>query len=230
MPVDRPRVLVVDDDPRLRALLQEYLTGRGFEVGTASTGLEGLHAAPRFHVVVLDLGLPDLDGLEVCRRLQASCPVPVLMLTARGEDSDRIVGLELGADDYLPKPFNPRELVARLTAILRRAGRSGGPDADSVARTGPWVVDRARRQAQFDGRSLELTSTEFDLLWALVTHAGRVLSRDRLMEWGRGEAFAGFDRSVDVHISHLRRKIGDDPKKPQYIKTVRGIGYMVPLP
>ncbi|HJL41715.1 MAG TPA: response regulator transcription factor [Myxococcales bacterium LLY-WYZ-16_1] len=226
-------VLVVDDDPRLGQLLDEYLSSRGFAVRVASTGAEGLAAlagAP-VDLVILDLGLPDLDGLEVCRRIGAAHDVPILMLTARGEATDRIVGLELGADDYLPKPFDPRELVARLHAILRRARGPAEPEpANRPVTAGPIAVDPERRRATFDGRELDLTSTEFDLLRALVAQAGRVLSRDRLMELARGQDFGAFDRSVDVHVSHLRRKLGDDPKRPRWIKTIRGVGYMVPRP
>lgn len=222
-----PAVLVIDDDPGLRELLDEYLSGRGFETRCAASGEDGLEvlATRPFDLVVLDLTLPDLDGLEVCRRIRVASQVPILMLTARGEETDRIVGLELGADDYLPKPFNPRELVARMHAVLRRSHASTDGTERLVA--GPIVVDPARRGAWMDGRELELTSTEFDILRALVAHAGRVLPRDRLMELARGEDFAAFDRSVDVHVSHIRRKLGDDPKRPHWIKTVRGVGYMV---
>jgi len=226
-------ILIIDDDERICELLSEYLGGRGYRVETAfdgNTGLERIRAGGRdgvgYDLVVLDVMLPGLDGLEVCRRLRAFSQVPVIMLTARGEDTDRIVGLELGADDYLPKPFNPRELVARMTAVLRRARPA--PAEDRVLRAGPLAVDPDRRVATLDERPLDLTTTEFDILRALVANAGRVIPRERLMELARGEAWAAFERSADVHISHLRRKLGDDPRAPRFIKTVRGVGYTLP--
>jgi len=223
------RLLVVDDDERLRALLAEYLGGRGFHVDTAPTGEDGLArlAAEPLDLVILDLMLPGADGLEICRRIRATSTVPIVMLTARGEDLDRIVGLELGADDYLAKPFNPRELLARVQAVLRRtsAAQEGGPP---LLRAGPLSLDPSRRLAWLDGAELDLTSTEFDLLRTLVAAAGRVVPRERLMEEARGTEFASFERSVDVHVSHIRKKLGDDPKRPRLIKTVRGVGYFVP--
>lgn len=227
-----PTVLVVDDDPGLAALLAEYLGGRGFQVEVASDGPSGLARVRRGGVdlVVLDVMLPGMDGFEVLgalRREESGQRLPVLMLTARGEDTDRIVGLELGADDYLPKPFNPRELLARARAVLRRAQ---APVPQDPVLTGAGMrLDPARREVQVDGHVVELTTTEFDLLRVLVAAAGRVVPRERLMELARGEEWAAFERSVDVHISHLRRKLGDDPRAPARIKTVRGIGYMVPV-
>jgi DNA-binding response OmpR family regulator len=223
-----PTLLVIDDDLRLRELLAEYLGGRGHQVLTASNGDEGLARAMAGGVdlVVLDLMMPGRDGLSVLRELRAKSRLPVVMLTARGDDLDRIVGLELGADDYLAKPFNPRELVARIDAVLRRA-RPEGPVSD-VLIAGPVRLDPDRRDVQVAGRHVELTTTEFDLLRALVANAGRVIPREKLMELARGEDFASFDRSVDVHISHLRRKLGDSPREPWLIKTIRGVGYLVP--
>jgi DNA-binding response OmpR family regulator len=222
-----PRVLVVDDDPRLAELLAEYLGGRGFDVATAADGERGLAAARQgsFDLVVLDVMMPGLDGFDVMRELRKTSVVPIVMLTARGEETDRIVGLELGADDYLAKPFNPRELLARIRAVLRR----GAPaDDDGVVEAAGIRLDPSRREASVDGRPLELTTTEFDILRALVGAAGRVIARERLMEVARGEEWAAYERSVDVHVSHLRRKLGDDPRQPERIKTVRGVGYMVP--
>ncbi len=221
-------VLVIDDDARLRELLTEYLGSRGFEVACAPDGERGLERlrAGGIDLVVLDLMMPGIDGLEVCRQARGWSSVPIVMLTARGEDTDRIVGLELGADDYLAKPFNPRELVARITAVLRRAGGAADEEARLVA--GPLVVDPDRRAATLEGDALDLTTTEFDILRALVANAGRVIPRDRLMELARGEEWASFERSADVHISHLRRKLGDDPRAPRFIKTVRGVGYTMP--
>ena len=222
------RVLVVDDDERLRSLLAEYLGTRGFEVDTAEDGVAGLEAvrARAPDLVVLDVMMPGKDGFEVVRELRAFSRVPVVMLTARGDELDRIVGLELGADDYLAKPFNPRELLARIQAVLRRARPA--VVEDEPLRAGPLVVDPDRRVATLDGESLDLTTTEFDILRALVANAGRVIPRERLMETARGEAWAAFERSADVHISHLRKKLGDDPREPRFIKTVRGVGYTIP--
>jgi two-component system, OmpR family, phosphate regulon response regulator OmpR len=221
------RILIIDDDQRLAAMVADYLGGHGFAVERRLTGNEGLALLARqaFDAVVLDIMLPDLDGLEVCRRLRASSDVPVLMLTARGEDTDRIVGLELGADDYLPKPFNPRELLARLRAVLRRR-RGALSGAPPPLRFGRLEVDRAARQARLDGEIRAMTSYQFDLLAALAEHAGRVLSRDRLMDLVKGEAPEPFDRSIDVHISRIRAAIEDDPKHPRRIITVRGTGYV----
>ena len=221
------RVLIIDDDQRLTAMLADYLGGHGFTVERRFTGGEGLSLLARqgFDAVVLDIMLPDLDGFEVCRRLRAASDVPVLMLTARGEDTDRIVGLELGADDYLPKPFNPRELLARLKAVLRR--RHGGlPGGPPPLRFGRLEVDRSSRQARLDGEARTLTSYQFDLLVALAEHAGRVLSRERLMDLVKGSAPEPFDRSIDVHVSRIRAAIEDDPKHPRRIITVRGAGYV----
>jgi two-component system response regulator CpxR len=222
------RLLVIDDDPRLRELLSEYLAGRGYEVDLAENGLVGLEAArtARHALAVLDIMMPGLDGLDVLRELRKTSDLPVILLTARGDDMDRIVGLELGADDYLPKPFNPRELLARIQAVLRRSEARAEPGA--TLRAGPISVDPDRREARLNGELLSLTTTEFDILRVLVANAGRVLPRERLMELARGEDFASFDRSIDVHVSHLRRKLCDDPKEPRLLKTVRGVGYMVP--
>ncbi|MCK6527747.1 response regulator transcription factor [Myxococcota bacterium] len=221
------RILIIDDDDRLAALLAEYLTARGIAVDRRGDGHGGLAALRRgpYDAVVLDVMLPDLDGFEVLRRLRATSDVPVLMLTARGEETDRIVGLELGADDYLPKPFNPRELLARLRAVLRRA-RPGTEGRPAVLRFGRLEIDRDARVARLDGRPRDLTGHQFDLLLALAESAGRALSRDQLMEKVRGDALAAFDRSIDVHVSRIRAEIEDDPRHPRRILTLRGVGYL----
>jgi DNA-binding response OmpR family regulator len=191
-------------------------------VPSALRGLRLLEAGG-FDAVVLDVMLPDLDGFEACRRIRATSDVPVIMLTARGEDTDRIVGLELGADDYLPKPFNPRELLARLRAVLRRRA---APAAGTSLRFGRLEIDRAARVARVDGQDRALTAHQFDLLVALAESAGRVLSRDSLMQKVRGLDLEAFDRSIDVHVSRIRAAIEDDPRRPRRILTVRGAGYV----
>jgi DNA-binding response OmpR family regulator len=219
------RILLVEDDPRLADMLLEYLGQAGFGVTVAplgATALEKLSDAD-YDAVVLDLMLPDMDGLNVCRQLRAKYDTPVLMLTARGDAVDRIVGLELGADDYLPKPFEPRELVARLRAIMRR--RIRGTDEKSL-RFGRLELDTAARAVRLDGKLCELTGYQFDLLVALAKNAGRVLSREVLMDLVKGEEFESFDRSIDVHISRIRALIEDNPKKPRRIITVRAAGYV----
>lgn len=226
-----PRVLIIDDDEKLVELVRDYLVPHGFEVGAAHDGATGLAAATRGEadVVVLDLMLPVIDGLEVCRRVRGSSDVPILMLTARGEETDRIVGLELGADDYLAKPFNPRELLARLRAILRRTGQRPG-EAAARLEVGPLALDPATRQVLLRGREVELTTAEFDLLHVLLASAGRVLSRDQLMEQLHGTSWSYFDRSIDVLVSRLRQKLEDDPRHPALLKTVRGVGYQLARP
>jgi len=220
------RILLIEDDPRLAGLVTEYLGEAGFVVSTAATGRAGLDRIGRepYDAVVLDLMLPDVDGLEVCRQLRASSSeVPVLMLTARGDTMDRVVGLEIGADDYMPKPFEPRELLARLRAILRRRPSARGSD---VLRFGRLEIDRGARAVRVDGTERSLTSHQFTVLVALAEKAGRVLSRDVLMDLVKGETLEAFDRSIDVHVSRIRAAIEDDPKKPRRILTVRGAGYV----
>jgi two-component system phosphate regulon response regulator OmpR len=221
------RILLVEDDPRLADMLSEYLGEAGFRVTVAQLGLTALEHLTRaeFDAVVLDLMLPDMDGLDVCRQVRANSDTPVLMLTARGDAIDRIVGLELGADDYLPKPFEPRELLARLRAILRRRIR-GAISAERPLRFGRLEIDNAARAVRLDGVPCELTGYQFDLLAALAGKAGRVLSRDVLMELVKGEQLEAFDRSIDVHMSRIRAAIEDDPKKPRRVITVRGAGYV----
>ena len=219
------RILLIEDDSRLAEMISEYLGESGFRVSVAAGGRAGLERLARepFDALVLDLMLPDMDGLEVCRELRAKSDTPVLMLTARGDAADRIVGLELGADDYLPKPFQPRELLARLRAILRR-GKSNGRAAP--LRFGSLEIDRDSRSVHVDGQERSLTGYQFALLVALAENAGRVLSRETLMDLAKGEPLEAFDRSIDVHVSRIRAAIEHDPKKPRRIVTVRGAGYV----
>jgi two-component system phosphate regulon response regulator OmpR len=223
------RLLLIDDDARLSAMVGDYLRGHGFEVdcaGTLAAGRERLQRAG-YDALLLDLMLPDGDGLELTRELRADARLrrlPLLMLTARGEPMDRIVGLELGADDYLPKPFEPRELLARVKALLRRALPEAGPG--EVLSFGRLEIDLGARQARLDGQPCELTSHQFDLLVVLARSPGRVLSRDRIMDALKGHPMEAFDRSIDVHISRIRAVIEDDPKAPQRVLTVRGAGYV----
>ena len=218
---------MIDDDTNLAGMVAQYLGARGLEVVTrpdATSGLAEL-ARGRFDALVLDLMLPDQDGFEVCRRVRASADLPILMLTARGDEEDRIVGLELGADDYLPKPFNPRELLARLRAILRRQrGAHASPGSSLVF--GRLEIDRDARVVRVAGVEKPLTAHQFELLVALAENAGRVLSRDALMNLVRGESLEAFDRSIDVHVSRIRAAIEDDPRNPRRILTLRGAGYV----
>jgi two-component system phosphate regulon response regulator OmpR len=221
-------VLIIDDDTRLAAMLSDYLRSAGFSTRSAATGLSGLQEISRQapDAVILDVMLPDHDGFEICRRIRAGSGLPVLMLTAKGEDTDRIVGLELGADDYLPKPFNPRELVARLKAILRRTQGAGPLSPLDVLRFGRLEIDRGQHCVRLDGAERSLTGYQFALLLNLAENAGRVLSRERLMELTKGEELEAFDRSIDVHISRIRAAIETDPKHPRRIITLRGSGYI----
>lgn len=238
---------MVDDDVKLCRLVREYLEPLGFDVSAAHTGTEGLERALHepFQAVILDLMMPGLDGCEVLRRLRLRSNVPVLMLTGRGEEADRIVGLELGADDYLPKTFSTRELLARLKAVLRRSSGGGAagpavavlpeaarqqPDSMAVV-VGELCLDAAARSAAVRGRSIGLTRVEFDLLAALARGCGRVQTREQLLEAvGAGRGHEVFDRSIDVHVASLRRKLGDDPRVQRYIETVRGVGYVMRWP
>lgn len=223
------RLLMIDDDVKLVELVREYLEPQGFELAAVHDGAAGLLAVDEQqpNLVILDLMLPGLDGLEVCRQLRRTSPVPVIMLTARGDETDRIVGLEMGADDYLPKPFNPRELLARIRAILRRAESVEDRVAPHSIEAGPLCIDPGSRQVRMKGQTIDLTSAEFDVLHALAQSAGRVLTRDELLERVHGPGWAAYDRSVDVHISRIRQKIERDPRHPELLKTVRGVGYLV---
>jgi DNA-binding response OmpR family regulator len=223
------RLLLVDDDARLTAMVGDYLRRNGYEVEVAGSLTEARQKLqqPGCDALVLDLMLPDGDGLDLTRSLRAdprTRRLPLLMLTARGEPTDRIVGLEIGADDYLGKPFEPRELLARVKALLRRAVPE--PAADEVLAFGRLEIDLGARQARLDGRPCDLTSHQFELLTVLARHAGRVLSRDQIMDALKGHPLEAFDRSIDVHISRIRAVIEDDPKAPQRVLTVRGAGYL----
>ncbi|MGD9847145.1 MAG: response regulator [Variibacter sp.] len=219
------RLLIIDDDKRLAEMVADYLGEAGLRVTAAATAREGEGLLKReaFDALILDLMLPDADGLEVCRRIRQASDLPILMLTARGDAMDRVVGLEIGADDYLPKPFEPRELLARVRALLRRGRASAPRDA---LRFGRLEIDRGSRRVTVDGDERTLTSYQFSLLVALAEHAGRVMSRDALMDLMKGEALEAFDRSIDIHISRIRAAIEDDPKNPRRIITVRGAGYV----
>jgi two-component system phosphate regulon response regulator OmpR len=229
----KTRILVVDDDQRLRELLMRYLNGEGFEVKAVpdAPGMDKQLARERYDLVVLDLMLPGEDGLAICRRLRGQPGAPaIVMLTAKGDDVDRIVGLEMGADDYLPKPFNPRELLARINAVLRRrtpAGVPGAPSATTeVFRFGRFSLNLSTRTLTREGKSVPVTTGEFSVLKVLVQHPREPLSRDKLMELARGREYEVFDRSIDVQISRLRKLIEDDPAHPKHIQTVWGFGYV----
>ena len=228
----RINVLLVDDDKKLWRLVGEYLEPFGYEVAFAYTGPQGLEMAlsSSFDVVILDVMLPEMDGFELLRKLRQTSDVPVIMLTSRGDETDRIVGLEIGADDYLPKTFSTRELLARLRAVTRRAFEWASEDSQELPKpvvAGSIRVDPGPRVATLDDEALDLTRLEFDLLLSLARAAGRVLSRDQLLRSVAGRDHEYYDRSIDVHISSLRRKLGDDMQDPKYIKTVRGVGYML---
>ncbi len=227
--MDEKTLLLVDDDEEMAKLLADFLGREGYRLEAAFNGREGLEAARAggHSLVLLDIMLPDLDGIEVLRELRKTSSVPVIMLTARGDEVDRIVGLEVGADDYLPKPFNPRELSARIKAVLRRgpaSPQSATPLPERLS-FGDLAVDLAGYRAFLAERELELTAIEFALLRELCLAAGRVLSRETLLQTLGERAFEVFDRSIDVHVSHLRQKLGDDPRNPRFIKTVRSVGY-----
>ena len=219
------KILLVEDDTRLAEMVCDYLSEAGYQMSHAADAATGLsmHAGGQFHAVVLDLMLPDGDGLDVCRDIRARGDTPVLILTARGDTMDRVLGLELGADDYLPKPFEPRELLARLKAILRR-GR--GTENTSLMIFGDLEIDGNARKVRLDGEECDLTSYQFQLLSILASHAGRVLSREQIMDLMKGEELEAFDRSIDVHISRIRAAIEEDSKHPRRIITVRGAGYV----
>jgi two-component system phosphate regulon response regulator OmpR len=231
--VPQAKILVVDDDVRLRDLLRRYLTEQGFNVITAenATALNKLWIRERYDLLVLDLMLPGEDGLSICRRLRgAGDQTPIIMLTAKGEDVDRIIGLEMGADDYLPKPFNPRELVARMNAVLRRKGADELPGAPSETPQtftfGDFVLDLGTRSLRKNGESVPLTTGEFSVLKVFARNARQPLSREKLMELARGREYEVFDRSLDVQISRLRKLVEPDPSNPLYIQTVWGLGYV----
>lgn len=221
-------VVYIEDDVRLASLTARYLESHGLRVTLATEARDGIAKVRHEHpdVILLDLMLPGMDGLEACRELRACVDIPVIMVTARGEEVDRVLGLEGGADDYIAKPFSSRELLARIRVQVRRT-RGRGTTIPRVIRVGGLVLDAGARQATLDGKDLVLTTYEFSLLSALAERAGRVLSREQIMDLVRGSADEAFDRSIDVHVSHLRQKLGDDSRNPKLLKTVRGIGYML---
>ena len=226
------RVLVIDDDRELCTLIKDYLEPIGYEVCTEHDGPSGAERAlaEKFHAVILDVNLPGMDGFEVLKRLRGASDVPILMLTSRGEETDRIVGLEMGADDYLPKTFSSRELLARLRAVTRRTARPAAAGADREEAeiiVGPLRINPNARVALLDEKPLTLTTLEFELLASLARARGRVKSREHLIATIADRDYDGLDRSIDVHIWSLRRKLGDDPKDPRFIKTVRAVGYML---
>lgn len=226
------KILVVDDDMRLRSLLERYLVEQGFQVRSAahSEQMDRLLERENFHLMVLDLMLPDEDGLSICRRLrQQGNQIPIVMLTAKGDEVDRIIGLEMGADDYLPKPFNPRELLARVKAVLRRktSEAPGAPSqSEQVVSFGPFRLNLATREMYEGDKPMTLTSGEFAVLKSLLTHPREPLSRDKLMNLARGRDYSALERSIDVQVSRLRRMLEDDPANPRYIQTVWGLGYV----
>src|SRR5262245_40446471 len=223
-------VLVVDDEPRIAAIAGDYLRHAGYAVLTAGDGPQALQLARarRPDLVVLDLGLPGLDGLEVARTLRAETRVPIIMLTARVEESDRLLGLELGADDYITKPFSPRELVARVKAVLRRT--DAGLGADGLLRLSDLTLDTGRLSVSRGGTAIDLTPSEFQLLAVLARHPGRVFTRAQLLDAVRGEAGDSFDRAVDAHVKNIRRKLEPDTRNPRYVLTVYGVGYKAAEP
>jgi DNA-binding response OmpR family regulator len=226
-----PTILIIDDDDRLAGMVGDYLRAHQYEVRTARDGQAGLASIEeqRPSLVVLDLMMPGIDGLEVCKRLrggEATRHLPILMLTAKGDPMDRVIGLEIGADDYLAKPFEPRELLARVRAILRRSETGTAQRAGNRLSFGSLVIDRDTRMVSVSGQSAELTSYQFDLLVALAERAGRVLTREQIMEAVRGRELEAFDRSIDVHMGRIRAAIEGDVKNPKRILTVRGVGYV----
>ena len=217
-------ILVVDDEPKITRLVRDYLESAGFIVVTAADGQEALMRVRIEHpdLVVLDLGLPGLDGLDVTRRLRRESDLPIIMLTARDDETDKVIGLELGADDYVTKPFSPRELVARVRAVLRRRDRAA---SDDQLRAGALTLDVPRMRLDVDGRAIELTATEFSLLAAMARQPGRVFTRSQLLDAIHGVAFESYERAIDAHVKNIRRKVEPDPHDPRYLLTVYGVGY-----
>ena len=220
-------ILVVDDEPKIADLARDYLEHAGFLVRTATDGEQALAAVRRDRpdLVVLDLGLPGLDGLDVTRAIRHDSNLPVIMLTARDDELDKLLGLELGADDYLTKPFSPRELVARVRAVLRRVDVAAEPGARELIRAGELTLDLPRMRAELAGRSIDLTPTEFALLAALARQPGRIFTRSQLLDAVHGVAFESYERAIDTHIKNLRRKLEPDPRRPSHVLTVYGLGY-----
>ncbi len=227
-PASTIKVLLVEDDTRLAQLTARYLESHGVLVTVASDGIEGQSEALRrqYDCVVLDLMLPGRDGIEVCRQLRSRIDVPIIMVTARGEEADRVLGLEVGADDYVTKPFSPRELLARVRANVRRVRGQAGPAPETIS-VGQLVLDPAKMTVTLAGKAIEVTAYEFSILRALAQRPGKVLSREQLLDLAKGSAELSFDRSIDVHVSRLRAKLGDDSRSPKILKTVRGVGYLL---
>ena len=225
-------VLIVDDDAQLRRVLVDFLQKENWQTHEAADGIEALKAVTRCHpsIIILDLTMPHLDGMEVCRRVRQTSQIPILMLTARDDEVDKLLGLELGADDYLGKPFNPRELLARIHAVLRRRPRQDAPGAPSmeneVVKFGDFELDLGTRVLKKNGEIVPLTTGEFAVLKAFARHPRQPLSRDKLMEMARGREYEAFDRSLDVQVSRLRKLLEPDPSKPRYLQTVWGLGYV----
>ena len=225
-------ILVVDDEPRIVQLARDYLENAGFVVLTAGDGQSAIHAFRSRHpdLVVLDLGLPELDGLDVTRAIRAESPTPIVMLTARDDELDKLLGLELGADDYITKPFSPRELVARVRAVLRRTeGVAAAAEPDRIA-VGDLVLDVPRMRTEVAGTTADLTATEFTLLATMARHPGRIFTRSQLLDAVHGVAFESYERAIDAHIKNVRRKIEPNPRQPRYVQTVYGVGYRVAEP
>lgn len=220
-------ILVVDDSPKIVEVLDAYLRAEGYEVVTAADGPSALEAVKtrRPDLALLDIMLPGIDGLELTKRFQRDYDLPIILVTARIEEIDRLIGLEVGADDYIGKPFSPREVVARVKAVLRRIDRVASDEPTHVLRVGALMIDPASRSVELDGRPVALTRTEFDLLATLAAHPGRVYTRMQLMEAAQGVAYEGYERTIDAHVKNLRRKLDEDPKEPRYIQTVFGVGY-----
>lgn len=225
MTTNTNNILLIDDDERLAEMIKEYLENEGYSVTSALDGESGLelHQQNSFRAIILDLMLPDIGGLEICQTIRKTDAIPILVLSAKGDPLDRILGLEMGADDYLPKPFEPRELLARLRAILRRGDQS---NSHNIIRFGNLEIDKDMMEARLNGKRCDLTVYQFQLLTILSEAAGRVLTRDQLMNSLQGSDLEAFDRSIDVHISRIRAEIETDPKHPQRVITVRGVGYL----
>ena len=219
-----PSVLVVEDELKIARLVRDYLTEAGFDVDVAATGVSGLAAvrSGRPDLVILDIGLPGMDGYDVTRAIRSASATPIIMLTARNEETDRVIGLELGADDYVVKPFSPRELVARVKAVLRRSTGTLGVE---VIRADDLVIDLSRRTVDRNGETYELTASEFEILSHMAAQAGRVFTRGQLLEAMRGVSFESYERSIDAHVKNIRKKVEVDPRQPRYIQTVHGVGY-----
>jgi DNA-binding response OmpR family regulator len=223
-------VLVVDDNEKIVDVLKAYLVQEGFTVRTAADGTAALAAVAEHvpDIALLDIMLPGVDGIELTRRFQRDHGLPVILITARSDEVDRLVGLEIGADDYITKPFSPREVVARVKAVLRRTERTAeAPQEDGVLAVGGLALDPARRAVTVEGSPVPLTRTEFDILATMAAHPGRVYSRLQLLEAASGDAFEGYERTIDAHVKNLRRKLGEDPRAPRYVHTVFGVGYKV---